>query len=195
MRDFRVRTNTEVHEHDTGRLCDDPKCRGNLYDSIINFGEGLDQDILHKGSEMGMISDIIICMGTSMRVEPACSIPLTTKMLGGKLVICNLQKTIRNDMADLCIYAKCDDIMKLLMKKLNLEIPPFKVQKWMKVDIEELKNGKEKLNVRGIDRDGGPYELFNSVKINGSVKNSSVLDKNSGDNVVINLAFEGHYNE
>ena len=90
MRDFRVRTNTEVHEHDTGRLCDDPKCRGNLYDSIINFGEGLDEDILQRGSEEGMQSDIIICMGTSMRVEPACSIPLTTKLLGGKLVMCNL---------------------------------------------------------------------------------------------------------
>lgn len=90
MRDYKVRTNPNIHEHETGRLCDDPKCRGDLYDSIINFGEPLDMNILDKASEMGMASDLIMCMGTSMRVEPACSIPLTTKLSGGRMVMCNL---------------------------------------------------------------------------------------------------------
>lgn len=30
-----------VHDHKTSRQCDDPKCRGELHDSIINFGEML----------------------------------------------------------------------------------------------------------------------------------------------------------
>merc|ERR1712178_1946 len=85
--------------------------------------------------------------------------------------------------------------MTLLMKKLNLEIPPFKLQRILKVDLEELKDGKEKVTAQGIDRNGGIYDLFNSLKVNGSAKNSVILDKNAGDNVVINLAFQGHYNE
>ena len=45
MRDFRVRTAQKVHDHNTGRLCDDPNCRGKLYDTIINFNECLrDED-------------------------------------------------------------------------------------------------------------------------------------------------------
>lgn len=41
MRDFSVRTAKTVHEHNTGRKCDDPNCRGALKDTIINFGEQL----------------------------------------------------------------------------------------------------------------------------------------------------------
>ena len=120
MRDYKVRTNPNIHEHETGRLCDDPKCRGDLYDSIINFGEPLDMNIFDKASEMGMASDLIMCMGTSMRVEPACSIPLATKLGGGRMVMCNLQKTPKDEAADLIIHAKCDDVMNLLMSKLKI---------------------------------------------------------------------------
>jgi NAD-dependent SIR2 family protein deacetylase len=41
LRDSRVRTAQKVHEHKTGRKCDDPKCRGDLKDTIINFNEVL----------------------------------------------------------------------------------------------------------------------------------------------------------
>ena len=91
MRDYKVRRNENgYHEHSTGRLCDDERCGGDLYDSIINFGEGLDPGILEKANKVGMASDLMLCMGTSMRVVPACSIPMATKLSGGRLVICNL---------------------------------------------------------------------------------------------------------
>ena len=91
MRDYKVRKNENVyHEHSTGRLCDDERCGGELNDSIINFGEGLDPGILEKANKVGMASDLMLCMGTSMRVVPACSIPMATKLSGGRLVICNL---------------------------------------------------------------------------------------------------------
>ena len=41
LRDFNVRTARLVHDHKTGRFCDNPKCHGPLVDSIINFGESL----------------------------------------------------------------------------------------------------------------------------------------------------------
>ena len=64
LRDFRTRSaGVKVHDHKTGldplpnptlhslmkllkgRLCDDPKCRGTLRDSIVNFGENLPDGI------------------------------------------------------------------------------------------------------------------------------------------------------
>lgn len=39
LRDFRVRNAEKVHDHKTGRKCDDPLCKGDLIDTIINFNE------------------------------------------------------------------------------------------------------------------------------------------------------------
>lgn len=47
MRDFRTRTAKNVHDHKTTRKCDNPNCKGDLYDSIINFGENLDEKVLN----------------------------------------------------------------------------------------------------------------------------------------------------
>jgi len=39
LRDFRVRNAQAVHDHKTGRKCDDPLCGGELIDTIFNFNE------------------------------------------------------------------------------------------------------------------------------------------------------------
>jgi len=49
LRDFRVRTAKSVHDHKTGRICENPKCKGSLNDSIINFGENLPEKDLDDG--------------------------------------------------------------------------------------------------------------------------------------------------
>jgi len=136
MRDFRVRgINNKNHSHLTGRMCDNSNCNGALYDSIINFGENLNEEIFEKGEQMGYASDVMLCMGSSLRVTPACDIPKYMALQGGKMVICNLQKTVLDKYASLCIYAKCDDMIELLMKKLNMTIPQFKLQRWLKARL------------------------------------------------------------
>ena len=54
MRDFRTRNAVKVHDHKTGRKCDDPKCGGDLMDTIINFNESLRECDVDKGFEQGM---------------------------------------------------------------------------------------------------------------------------------------------
>lgn len=49
MRDFRVRTAKKAHDHKTGRKCDNLDCKGPLIDTIINFGEGLNEEVITKG--------------------------------------------------------------------------------------------------------------------------------------------------
>ena len=42
MRDYRCsRRGNHVHDHRTDRKCTENKCGGILYDTIINFGENL----------------------------------------------------------------------------------------------------------------------------------------------------------
>ena len=90
-----------------------------MHDTIINFGENLNENILELGFQNCQAADLCLVMGTSLRVTPAADMPKMTALKGGNLVICNLQKTPLDNLATLCIYEKCDVIMELLMKKLG----------------------------------------------------------------------------
>lgn len=52
------------------------------------------------------------------------------------------------------IHCKIDDFFNLLMKKLGLEIPTFKLERWVEAEMEVTKSGKEKLHIRGIAENG-----------------------------------------
>ena len=204
MRDFGVRNSRGLKEHRTGRKCDTPSCQGDLKDTIINFGENLNDNILELGFQNCGASDLCLVMGTSLRVTPAADMPKTTAANGGNLIICNLQKTPLDNYATLCIYAKCDDIMELLMKKLGYQIPSW--QKKARVNVELSKNGKE-LEIMGVDSNGAPYSLFTDVKVSGLEPNKTTpilkpvmpwrvqLPAKKPESFDIHLKFQGHYNE
>ena len=58
-----------------------------------------------------------------------CFLMQTVANYGGRLVVVNLQTTPLDDIAKLRIFAKCDDVSTLLMEKLGLTIPPFKLRR------------------------------------------------------------------
>ena len=77
------------------------------------------------------------------------------------------------------IYAKIDDVLELLMKKLNIPIPAFTLKRRAEVS---LKNNA--LSIAGKDTNGRPYTIF---------KKTSYEAK--GDNFVAKMGFQGYYNE
>ena len=78
----------KAKNHKTGRKCD--TCQGDLKDSIINFGESLDQTIAMTGFDKANEADLMLCLGSSLRVAPANAMAGIPPLHGGKLVICNL---------------------------------------------------------------------------------------------------------
>ena len=124
MRDFKVRTANRVHDHKTGRKCDDKKCNGDLFDSILNFGENYREGILEEAYEQAEECDLMISMGSSLRVGSAAAIfEEAAESQSKKSVIINLQKGPYDHLADLVIHGFIDDIMNKLLEKLALEIP------------------------------------------------------------------------
>merc|ERR1712154_657044 len=83
------------------------------------------------------------------------------------LVIVNLQKTPLDDVCSLRIFAKIDDVMAPLMKELGLEIPEWKLQRFMKVTVQPLENGADlkKLVIAAVDVDGINATVFQEVKL------------------------------
>ena len=81
----------------TVRYCEKKNCNGQLRDMWINFGESLDPEIIGKAQRVHNEADLVLAMGSSLRVYPACDLPVQTVQNGGNLVIINLQKTPLDD--------------------------------------------------------------------------------------------------
>lgn len=187
-----------VHDHRTGRKC--VVCEGELHDTIINFGENLPQEPLQKAYDHTLLTDLMLVLGSSLTVRPACTMPKKVAKAGKKLVICNLQRTDLDDMAEMVIHAKCDVVMQLLMKELELEIPTFLLQRRVIVD-----RTPKTLTLRAIDVDDTPATIFRAVQYKeqkSSDKFKNVKEepfeiklKGIKDSVGVRLHFMGHYNE
>ena len=207
MRDFRTRTARAVHDHLTGRRCDDPQCSGPLVDSIINFNEDLPQDELEKGFESAQLSDLCIVLGSSLRVYPAADIPGDMIKRGSKVVILNLQKTPLNKKCAMEVHSKIDTLILGLMKRLGLEIPSFKLKRCFAVDVNP-----DSLTIQGLDPSTkNPYSFIKGVKVDVPtlrlefdltkepfcVKFPRRVAPSEGAPLTVNLTitFHGHYGE
>ena len=87
LRDYRVRTAFDAHDHKTGRTCTVPSCNGDLYDTTVNFCENMPPRATRAGYENSSKADLCLAMGSSLRVTPASEMPETTAAQGGELVI------------------------------------------------------------------------------------------------------------
>eukprot|EP00163_Fabomonas_tropica_P023072 TRINITY_DN40353_c0_g1_i1.p1 TRINITY_DN40353_c0_g1~~TRINITY_DN40353_c0_g1_i1.p1 ORF type:complete len:381 (-),score=76.60 TRINITY_DN40353_c0_g1_i1:175-1317(-) len=204
LRDFRVRNNGHVHKHETGRRCDDPKCRGPLVDTIVNFGENLPSRPLRRGIRNSEQADLYLVLGSSLRVTPAADMPAETP---GKLVVCNLQRTPLDNRCAMRVHHKCDAFMRIIMDELGLTPPPFKLRRHVAISIEHKKHGGDNVLLETQDLAGNPFTFLNklvvskgaslpSEKLTAGPKYRTVVPTSSRDKKInCELHFMGHYHE
>ncbi len=133
--------------HRTGRRCTQQGCKGFLKDSIINFGDDLEETILTTATEHAQQADLCLSLGTTMQVTPACDLvemgqhPL-------RLVIVNRQKT---GFDELCyskqkrggeclgarVFGDCDHVMREVMARL---LDPRERESWEGQREERMKS-------------------------------------------------------
>lgn len=133
MRDFRTRNKKVFDDHITGRKCDNKECNGDLFDTIVNFGEGINKPLLKRAAKESDKADLCLCLGSSLSVKPAMLLPQVTASNGGKVAIVNLQKTPLDKICSLRIFAKVDEVIEQLMKKLSLETKDFKLKRYISI--------------------------------------------------------------
>eukprot|EP00736_Rhodelphis_marinus_P004073 Rmarinus@m.26489 len=99
----------------TNRFC--PNCPASrLVDSVLDWDDELPQQELNNAQHMLQREGVlVICLGTSLRIEPAGSMPFLVQDKGGRVVLINLQQTAYDSDADLCIRAECDEVLKAIL--------------------------------------------------------------------------------
>ncbi|KAF7831269.1 NAD-dependent protein deacetylase SRT1 [Senna tora] len=122
FRDFEVET---IGLKETSRRCSDAKCGAKLKDTVLDWEDALPTKEMNPAEKHCRMADIVLCLGTSLQITPACNLPLKALRGGGKVVIVNLQKTPKDKKASLVIHGLVDKVIAGVMDLLNLQIPPF----------------------------------------------------------------------
>ncbi|MDR2768559.1 MAG: NAD-dependent deacetylase [Treponema sp.] len=76
-----------------GRVPRCPRCAAVLKPAITFYGEPLPLAARREAEEEAAAADLMLVLGTSLRVNPAAAIPRTCLRHGGKIVIVNRQDT------------------------------------------------------------------------------------------------------
>jgi NAD-dependent deacetylase len=95
--------------------CDE--CGGVVKPDITFFGEMLPVDALEEAGDLADRADVMIVLGSSLVVQPAASIPLSTVRSGGTLVIVNDSPTPLDSYAEL-IYRDLERVFTYLSENL-----------------------------------------------------------------------------
>ena len=97
-----------------------------IVDNIVNFNEFLPEGEFQKANQHAEAGDLALVLGTSMKVDPACSIPNKIwKKPNGKMVIVNLQTTPYDRYCKLRIFGETDLVLHMLIEELGYTIPSF----------------------------------------------------------------------
>lgn len=122
LRDFEVET---IGLKETSRRCAVKSCGVKLKDTVLDWEDALPEKEMNLAEKHCKMADIVLCLGTSLQITPACNLPLKTLRGGGKIVIVNLQKTPKDKKASLVIHGLVDKVISGAMNMLNLQISPF----------------------------------------------------------------------
>ncbi|KAG1327444.1 NAD-dependent protein deacetylase SRT1 [Cocos nucifera] len=166
LRDFEVET---IGMKETSRRCADTKCGAKLKDTVLDWEDALPPKEMNVAEKHCRAADIVLCLGTSLQITPACNLPLKTIRSGGKVVIVNLQPTPKDKKASLVIHGLVDKVIAGAMHLLNLRIPPY-----IRIDFVQLSlshSPKKKtyvkwnLRIASIHGQRAPLPFLKSVEV------------------------------
>jgi len=87
-------------------------CGGVLRDTLLDWEDPLPEDELEQSEAHCGEADLVLALGTSLRIEPAGSLPT----LARSFILVNLQQTPKDEEASLIVRAPVDVVMRAIMR-------------------------------------------------------------------------------
>lgn len=95
-----------------------PACGALLRPDIVWFGEPLDPHVLGAAFEAADACDALICVGSSLEVEPAASIPFRSIRRGAVVIEINPAPTSLTEHADAGIRGNAAEVLPVLFREV-----------------------------------------------------------------------------
>ncbi len=95
-----------------------PGCGALLRPDIVWFGEPLDPNILANAWLVAEICDVMICIGSSLQVEPAAILPWRAKRRGAIVIEVNPEPTPLSSEADVFVQGKAAEELPRLLEEV-----------------------------------------------------------------------------
>ncbi|KAL5737355.1 hypothetical protein ACOSP7_030116 [Xanthoceras sorbifolium] len=167
LRDFEVET---IGLKETSRRCSNAKCGAKLKDTVLDWEDALPSKEMNPAEKHCKMADVVLCLGTSLQITPACNLPLKSLRGGGKIVIVNLQKTPKDKKASLVIHGFVDKVIAGVMDFLNLRIPPYiRIDLFQIIVTQSLSADKKFVNwtlrVASVHGPNAPVPFIKSVEV------------------------------
>jgi NAD-dependent deacetylase len=103
-----------VRDGEVPPTCD---CGGLLKPDVVLFGEQLPREPVAEARELAAAADVVLAVGSSLRVEPAASIPRDAAR-GGTLAVVNFDPTPLDDRAEYVFRADVTEVLPSLARRL-----------------------------------------------------------------------------
>ncbi len=97
---------------------DDPPCRscgGILKTAAISFGQGLVQEDLRRAEQAAASSDLMLAIGTTLKVFPIAAVVPIAKQAGARIAIINREPTEMDALANVVIRASISETLQALI--------------------------------------------------------------------------------
>ncbi len=100
-------------------------CGGELHDFMLDWGDALPAAQLKASERLCQRALCLLCLGTSLYINPCGLLPTRTKKSGGKVVIVSLSATAQDAIADVVSRAEADEFLAQLCTVLDVPVPRF----------------------------------------------------------------------
>lgn len=116
-----------VHQYEhgtwlTGNRCTVPKCNGRLRCTTVAFTQSMPDICLSKAIKKSKKCDLSLCMGTSMRVSPACELPSMNLESGMKKMVIVSKCIVAYDSEFFSLYTLFSFLLTKIYRRLHMMI-------------------------------------------------------------------------
>lgn len=96
-------------------------CGGPLRPEIVLFGEALSERAMERASELCAGADVILCIGSSLEVQPVGGLPLLTHQAGGAIAIITEGPTPLDELATVRLGGDVVEELQALTTALKID--------------------------------------------------------------------------